>query len=353
MQAQTERDNLIDSMILPQISANSFFSSQKKDFTKRFLEQSKGTALGGAVILNHTLLGLSLMGQKPNHKLLEMVLLSYWALRGGAAVGLELSGLKNKAPDALAFYTLTEKNVIKMLAITSFLRKMPIPFAMNSALQIACSIMVVLDHSLSTKAIIDGKPDPSGGSIPTIKAYYEGYDKLAIAAISKEMAFKSIQMGATTYTAGYALADVFVDAVSPIDPVNQELILKVLALTMALLGAASVAHPITNEMTNQVRAAQINTGLIFLPLVSLMYDLLPAWFSDHSLGTGLIAMCLVVVIPMILELMVSLWDNQENIKHSEIVSEPSNFPNVLEDSTVEEVDSDEENAVEGSYTIQM
>ena len=338
MREPTEHSTLSKNI---QLSCSRFFSPEKKESMEQFLRQSKGTALGGAVILNHTLLALSMLGQKPNHKVLETVLLSYWALRGGAALGLELSGLKHKAPDAITFYTLTEKNVIRMLAITSFLRKMPIPFAMNSTLQIAFSAMVVFDQCVSAKALVDGKPDPSGGAIPSIKAYYAEQDMLAIAAIAKEMVFKGIQLGATTYTAGYALADVFVDAVSPVDPANQEVILKILALTMALLGAASVVHPITNEITNQVRAAQINTGLIFLPLVSLMYDLLPVWFSNNSLETGLIALAMVVVIPMLLELMVSLWDNFS----PETVQEPTIFANPLEENRVEEVS--------GAYTIQM
>jgi hypothetical protein len=281
-----------------------------------------------------------------------MVLIIYWTLRGGAAVGLELSGLKNKAPGAIAFYTLTEKNVIRMLAITSFIRKMPIPFAMNSALQIACAVMIVFDQCLSAKAIVEGKPDPSGGSMPTIKAYYAEHNKLAVAAIGEAMFFKGLQLGATTYTACFALYDVFVDAVSPVDPANQELILKILALSMAILGAASVLHPITNEVTNQIRAAQINIGLVFLPLVSLMFDLLPVWFSDHSQGVGLIVFGCVVFLPMLLELMVSLVENPATSHNSEIVQEPTVFSSILEENRVEEVDSDEE-IVSGAYTVQM
>ncbi len=287
-----------------------------KQFISGFLEQAKGTALGGAVLVNYVILALTMMGHKftrDDHKRLETLLLSYWGVRGGAAGLMALTGLKNKAPNATAAYTLTEKNIIRMLAIDCFLRKMPIPFSINSGLQIACSILVVVDQGLSAKALVQEQADPSGFSYPEIKEQYRG--KIALIALMtlKEMLFRSIQMGATTYTAGYALADVFKDAVSPVDPSNQQEILMSMALVMSILGALCVFHPVTSQIANQLRSLEINIGLVFLPLVSLMFDYLPQWFSSHSLETGLIALVLVAVLPAILEAIVGIWSYKDKL----------------------------------------
>ncbi|MBA2657354.1 MAG: hypothetical protein H0U70_10320 [Tatlockia sp.] len=307
-----DNPSIQDEQKLPQLRNLSIV----KPYVKSFLEQAKGTALGGAVLVNHVILALTMMGHKftvDDHKRLEILLLSYWGIRGGAAGVLALSGLKDKAPDATAVYTLTEKNVIKMLAIASFLRKMPLNLSFNSTLQIACSIIVVLDQGLSAKALMLGKPDPSNFSYPEIKNQYQGETFLIALLTLKEMLFKAIQMGATTYTAGYALTDAFVDAVSPIDPINQKQILMGLALAMSIIGALSVLHPLSSQIVNQLRSLEINIGLVFLPLVSLMFDYLPLWFSSHSLETGVIALVLVGVLPAILEIIVSVWSYQDNL----------------------------------------
>ncbi|MBA2709994.1 MAG: hypothetical protein H0U57_05325 [Tatlockia sp.] len=291
-------------------------SFDAKQFVKSFLEQAKGTALGGAVLVNHVILALSMMGHKftaDDHKRLETLLLSYWGLRGGAAGMMAITGLKNKAPDATAAYILTEKNVIKMLAIASFLRKMPIPNSFSNTLQIACSILVLMDQGLSAKALVEEKADPSNFSYSEIKDQYQGKNALIALMTLKEMLFRTIQMGATTYTAGYALADVFVDAKSPVDPANQKQILMCIVLAFSILQALCVFHPVSSQIANQIRSIEINIGLVFLPLVSLMFDYLPQWFSNNSLETGVIGCILVGLIPAILEATVSFWAHQDKI----------------------------------------
>nr|MBA3535393.1 hypothetical protein [Tatlockia sp.] len=231
-------------------------SSEVKQFIKGFLEQARGAVLGGAVIVNYVELALVLMGHKftiNDHRRLETLLFTLWGLRGGAAVVLALTGLKNKAPDATAAYILTEKNVIRMLVNASFLHKMPITFSINSSLQIASSIMVVVDHALSAKALAENQPDPGNFSYPEIKNKYQGQSALIALVTLIEMLFRAIQLGATTYTAGNAIADAFIDAVSPQDPKNQQQILMILALAMSIVGALSVLHPVLNEIATLIR----------------------------------------------------------------------------------------------------
>jgi hypothetical protein len=291
--------------------------SAAKQFTKGFLDQANSTALGGAVLVNYVIIALTMMGHKftnEDHKHLETLLLSCWGLRGGVAGLLAVTGLKNKAPDAIAVYSLTERNVIKMLAIASFLRKMPITFSINSALQIASAIMVVMDQGLSVKALVEDKADPSGFSYPEIKEKYQGQSAVIALLTAKEIISRFIPMAATTYTAGNALADVFKDADSPVDPANQQQILMILALAMAILAALSVIHPITSQIASQIRFLEINIGLVFLPLVSLMFDYLPQEFTSHSTGIGVIALILVGVLPSIVKAIDSVWSYQDKLE---------------------------------------
>lgn len=326
-----------ESQLISQIVNKIGGSEKAKQFIKVFLDQAKCTALGGAVAVNHVILALTLMGYKltvEHHKHLEYLLIGYWGLRGGTAALLELTGLKNKAPDAISVYTLTEKNIIRILAFTSFIRNTHLTISANAAFQLGCAGLLVKDQFCSAKALVEGKTYPSGGHFEKIKDYFEGHQLLTALAVAEEMGSRAIQLGATTYTAGYALADVFVDSVSPIDPANQEQILMSLALVMAILGALSVAHPITTKIANQVRAAEINAGLILLPIVSFLFDFIP---NIDLIAAGAIALVLVVMIPALLEFAVSYWDYQNEMISRQPVNEMhAAVEEVIDEDLVEE-----------------
>lgn len=285
----------------------SMLSPAMKKFMKGFLGQSRAAVLGGGVIVNHAAYLLYLMQPKitiADHQRLAIGFAAYCGLRGGAALGLELSGLKNKFDLAIPLYSNTEKNIIRMLVIVSFLRKMPIPTNYNFALQIAFSAMVVMDQGLAAKEFIaHGTDESPGRSIPEIQKRHADRYLLIVADILKEAASRGVQGGVTAYNAFYALADAFVDSTSTVDPTNQQKILIIMALVFAVLAAASVISPTTSKMYELLRETFIDTGLVFLFLLSLIFEYFPDFFSEHSLLTGLIILALVPGIPFFLGLL--------------------------------------------------
>ncbi|MBA2651666.1 MAG: hypothetical protein H0U73_05310 [Tatlockia sp.] len=302
-----------------------------KQFLKSFLEQFKITAFTGAALVNLDIQAQTLMGHKftiEDHKHLETFLLSCWGVRGVAAGLVALTGLNHKAPDAIAAFSLTENNVAKMLILANFFHKMPIDSSINSFLQIATSSMVLLDHGRSAQALAQGKADTSNLSYPEIKDRYQGQNAVIALMTLIEGLYRASQMGATSYTAFYTLADFFKDLNSLVDPANQKQILMILTFAMAILGALSVLNPISSQIANQIKSLLMYIGLVFLPLVSLMFDYLPKWLSSHGLEIGLIVL-LGVVIPPMLEALVSIWPDQDK-KEAEVNAQDE-IKNIMED----------------------
>lgn len=308
-----EDDTAVESTQLTTKKGNrlvDFFRKRNSDI-KSVMETLEITAVGGAALVNYFKSTYDAYGENlsaEDHKILTFALMSYWAIRSIAAALINFKGIKQNYPETLQALQTIEKYAALIMSTTGFLYIIPIPMEIKIPLQITFAALGLTGMGLTLHTRANNSNFPLDPSYQDIKAEFGQSSGKILALTGAAAAFSAIQTGAATYAASNALTDIYVDSELPSDPINQQFILLMISAAAFVAGGSSILHPATIKVKNYLRSAEVNTGLVSLALISLVFDFAPEFFYQNDIAVSTAILVAAVIAPAFINTLVIAFD---------------------------------------------